>query len=486
LGTAAFVLVMLITSGAGPGLDPDAMSYVGAATSLAHHGTLTVPSNSWDADDSTASLTVWPPGFSTAMAIPQKLGASRLLSARLVIALAALVTAAILFVLIESAAGSFAAIAGVATVFATPAIVGVHLSVLSEPLFLACLLLTLWAMLRRPRRPLVAGIAAAATVMVRYAGVCALIAVVLWFFFSDQKPLRQRFADAAKAAVVPAIAIGAWMIRGALVSDAQGGMEIRVYGNFGPTLREGLSTIVDWLAPALEAPGLRALAAIIVAAAIGFVILQSAQVIRNREQTFDFLKADLLMLGCYIGTLITARMFVGDAIPFDFRILAPAILLAEAGIVVVMATSLSRAHKPMRIGVATLGGLWLIGSIAVSSQSAADTMSDGSDFSSSDWRASPTLQWVKTQGAGRTIFTNWPPAIYFLAGRNSRDVPQSLDTAELREFGETLRDQHGVFVAFSSYNTDYPPSDSIARGAGLVEVRQFSDGKIWVCPGERP
>ena len=477
---------MLITSGAGPGLDPDSMSYVGAATSLAHRGTLTVPSNSWDADDSTAALTVWPPGFSTAMAIPQKLGASRLMSARLVMALAALVTATILFLLIESAAGSLAAIAGVATVFATPAIVGVHLSVLSEPLFLACLLLTVWAMLRRPRRPSIAGIAAAATVMVRYAGVCAPIAVVLWFFFSDNKPLRQRFTDAAKAAIAPAIAIGAWVIRGALLSNAQGGMEIRVYGHFGPTFREGLSTIVDWLAPTLEATALRGVVAIAMAAAIGFVIFKSARTIRNREQTSDFLKADLLMLCCYIGTLITARTFVGDAIPFDFRILAPAILLAEAAIVVVLARSLSRAGKPLRIAAATLAALWLIASISVSTESVVDSITDGLDFSSSDWRASPTVQWVKTQGKAWTIFTNWPPAIYFMTGRVSRDIPQSLDPAELREFGETLHDQHGVFIAFSSYNTDYPPSDSIARGAGLVEARQFSDGKIWVSPGEHP
>jgi hypothetical protein len=80
------------------------------------------------------------------------------------------------------------------------------------------------------------------------------------------------------------------------------------------------------------------------------------------------------------------------------------------------------------------------------------------------------------------IFTNWPAAVYFRTGRITRDVPQSLDTAELREFGETLRERHGVFVAFSSYNTDYPPSDSIARGAGLVKAERFSDGTVWVSP----
>jgi hypothetical protein len=483
LGAVAFVLVMLITSGAGPGLDPDAMAYVGAATSLAHHGTLRVPSNSWDADDSTASLTVWPPGFSTAMAVPQKIGLSPVISARIVMSLAAFVSAATLFLLLESAAGPLAAMAGVAVIFATPAIVDVHLSVLSEPLFLACLLLTLLAMVRRPRRPLIAGTAAAAAAMVRYAGVCAPIAVVLWFFFSNQKPLRQRFADAAKAAAVPAIAIGAWVVRGALLPDTQGGMEIKIYGHFGPTFREGLSTIVDWLAPGLETPALRAVAALGMAAAIGFVMLKAARPILNREQTFDFVKADVLMLCCYVGTLIAARAFVGDAIPFDFRLLAPAILLTEAAIVVALAAFLWRAGRTARMAAATVAGLWLIGSVSVSSLNAADTIADGSDFGSSEWRTSPTIGWVKSQGARWMIFTNWPAAVYFRAGRIARDIPQSLDTAELREFSEILRERHGAFVAFSSYNTDYPPSDSIARAAGLVEAERFSDGKVWVCPG---
>jgi hypothetical protein len=189
------------------------------------------------------------------------------------------------------------------------------------------------------------------------------------------------------------------------------------------------------------------------------------------------------MLACYMATLAAARMFVGDAIPFDFRLLAPAILLAEAAIVVVLATFMSRAGRAARMATASVVALWLVGSVSVSLSQASDAMTDGSDFASSDWRSSPTIGWVKSRSANWTIFTNWPAAVYFRADRIVRDVPQSLDTAELRKFGEIMRERHGAFVAFSSYNTDYPPSDAIARGAGLVEARRFTDGKVWVSPG---
>ena len=473
---------MLITSGAGPGLDPDAMSYVGAATSFAQHGTLRVPSNSWDEDDSTAALSVWPPGYSIAMAIPQKLGASRYLSARIVMAAAAFVSATTLFVLIADAAGPWAAAAGVTGIFATPAINGVHLSVLSEPLFLACLAITLLAMVRRPRRPFVAGAAAAAAAMVRYAGFCAPAAVVLWFFFSSNKSLRERLTDSAKAASIPAIVIAAWVLRNKLLPDAQSGMEFSIYGHFLGTFRQGLSTIADWLAPGLEDRTLRAVSTIAMCCAIIVASARALPTIRAREKTVELLRADLLLLSCYVATLLAARLFVGDAIPFDFRILSPAIFLAEIAIIVCVAGFVSRAGRLMQVATATIATLWLAGSVFVSSQNAIEAITDGSDFASSDWRTSPTVAWVNSRSDGHAIFSNWPAAIYFRTNRIARDIPQSLDTADMHEFADIMREQNGVFVAFSSRNTDYPPSDSIAREAGLVQAGQFPDGKLWIAP----
>jgi hypothetical protein len=483
-GGLAFAFVMVITSGAGPGLDPDAMSYVGAATSFAQHGTLRVPSSLWDDDDSTTALSVWPPGYSITMAIPQKFGASRYMSARIVMSAAAFVTATTLFALLEDAAGPWAAAAGVIGVFATPAINGVHLSVLSEPLFLACLALTLLAMVRRPSRPFIAGAAAAAAAMVRYAGFCAPAAVVLWFFFAGNKSFRERIVDAAKAAIIPVIVIAAWVIRNISLPDAQSGMEISIYGHFLGTFHQGLSTIADWLAPGLEGRALRLLSTVVLSFAIVFAGARAVPVIRAREKTVELLRADLLLLSCYVATLLAARLFVGDAIPFDFRILSPAIFLAEIAIIVCIAAFVSRAGRLAQVVTAAIAILWLAGSVFVSTQSAIEAITDGSDFASSDWRTSPTVDWVRSRSDGHAIFSNWPAAIYFLTNRIARDVPQSLDTADMHEFADIMRDKNGVFVAFSSRNTDYPPSDSIARRAGLVQAGQFPDGKLWIAPAQ--
>src|SRR6185295_14719396 len=98
------------------------------------------------------------------------LGVSEPTAARVVEATAALVTAATICLMVAGASGAASGALAVLIVFATPAIVGTHLSILSEPLFYALLALTLAAMVWRPDHPLLAGIVAAAGSLVRYAG----------------------------------------------------------------------------------------------------------------------------------------------------------------------------------------------------------------------------------------------------------------------------------------------------------------------------
>jgi len=372
------------------------------------------------------------------MAIPRALGAGSLLSARIVNATAAFVTAAVLFLLFEAAAGPIVAIFGVIGVFATTSIVGVHLSVLSEPLFLASLVLTLFAMVSG-RRPFVAGIPAAIAAMVRYAGVCAPAAVVIWFFFTGKKSLRQRFIDAGKAAVIPAIVIAIWLLRSFRVGDSSGAPEFALHGNFGVTLRETAQTLADWLAPGINPPNLQLIVALTLAAVAIAMVVKGARHLSSRARTI--MRADALLLGCYLLVLMSARVLVGSAIPFDFRLLAPAILLAEIRIVLAISAYLAQAGTASRRTVVAVCVFWLAASVSQSFRDASDAITDGYDFASTDWEESPTLDWVRSGSHGWTLFSNWPAAIYFKTSRIARDTPQSLDTADLREFAWILERQ---------------------------------------------
>ena len=91
LGVVAFTLVLHITDPPGPGLDPDALAYMGSAESFARMGEFRAPTARWWSSDSTAALAHFPPGFATALAAPVRLGMDPMQGARLVQALCAFV-----------------------------------------------------------------------------------------------------------------------------------------------------------------------------------------------------------------------------------------------------------------------------------------------------------------------------------------------------------------------------------------------------------
>ncbi|MDQ6830176.1 MAG: glycosyltransferase family 39 protein, partial [Gemmatimonadota bacterium] len=173
LGVVAFGLTLTASEPPGPGLDPDAVSYVLAATTLVRSGTLLAPTYDWDSEAETVPLAHFPPGFPVTIAVGHALGLPPVQSARIVVALSALVTIATVVWLVGDAVGLGAGLLAGVLLMVTPAMVDTHLAILSEPLFLACLALTVLAMTRERDRPLVYGVFAAAACMVRYAGVAA-------------------------------------------------------------------------------------------------------------------------------------------------------------------------------------------------------------------------------------------------------------------------------------------------------------------------
>jgi len=241
------------------------------------------------------------------------------------------------------------------------------------------------------------------------------------------------------------------------------------------------------------APGLdgrpRAIVAMLVCAALSALVWKGYRRVKTAAGTggysgaIEFLRADLLLLGCYLIVLFLSRLFIGGTIPFDFRLLAPAILLATAAIVI--ALGFVNTSSRAKLATLLLISAWIAGSTYANAAIVADAFTDGLDFAGSDWRESETVAWVKSNGAGRMLFSNWPPPIYFHAGRIARDMPDSLECKSLEEFRAIMQDNHGALVIFDAPSPDYPPPDSIAHILGLREEARLSDGKIWSAPAGR-
>jgi hypothetical protein len=439
---------------------------VGAAVSFVRTGAFRIPTSGWAASDTTEALAHFPPGFPIAIAGPIALGVSPVQSARIVVAVSAFVTATVIGLALDTTALGLLA---VAVVFLTPAIVDMHLSVLSEPLFLALLVSALVLMQRTDWIwRLALGLVGAAAVMVRYAGVGIVVAAALWVVTRRGVPWRQRLRDLVLVSLPAVIALRIWTSRNAEIR------RIASYGHFGATLRVGANTVADWLAPGITAPAVRWIVTIVL------VILGAHTVIGAwRAQRARPIIAGAALLGaCLAAVTIASRLRADPNIPFDERILAPGFLLAE------LATVAALGQAP-RIAKFLLGA-WVVASAVVSAGAIKNALDDGNDFASSDWRYSPTVAWVRDSANGRTIYTNWPVALYFQAGRSSHSLPPVLEPLTLRRFGDRLARTRGLMVAFDIPSPDAAPPDSIAERLRLRRVARLDDGTVWeiATPGD--
>ncbi len=494
LGAVAFALALVITDPVGPGLDPDALAYMGAAESVAAHGTYEIPTAKWSSADSTAPLAHFPPGYSTVLALPVRLGMAPPQAARLVQATAAFITIFILVLLVSDAVATpLAGILLAVALFAMTSMHEVHASVLSEPLYLACMALVLAAMVYAPDRPLRAGIPAAVGVMTRYAGASLVGAVALWAVVQPGT-WAQRVRRAALALLPALVLQGMWVIRTRLAA-ATGAEEIRrfaVYGNLRPTLMQGAGTLTAWLVPdptvSTEPMSHRGAIAAVAGCVLGVLMTigvwrawraTHAREDEHAQLAWRLFTASALLLACYLGIVGVSRLFADPNIPLDERILAPALVLATT--LAAEALAIWWRHTNLviaRIAVCSVLLGWWFAAASATYGEAHYALEWGSDFAGEQWRQSELLDWTRHDGARFTLYSNWPAAVYFHLHRPARELPKDRDATTLAAFADTVRARGGRVLLFKVETSEYAPAASLMLLTGLRTVAQLHDGVV--------
>lgn len=479
--------VLLITRAPGPGLDPDSASYLGSAESVARGNGFTIPMAEWNEDQPTSSLTHFPPGLPIALAITIKLGFTPTQGARAVNAVTSGITVGIVTLLVGTTGGIFAGIVAAIAMLVGRPFVLTSLAVLSEPLFLALLSLTLWGMVSR-WPPVATGLLAALATLVRYAGISVVGAVVLWQLIETES-VGRRIRNAVVAVIPTIVLFGAWVVRTRAERGPTAIRQFGVYGGFGATLLQGVETVGGWLSPASDAaphsPLWVWLAAI--SALLALIVLVGG-VRRARHDSAPasrLFEAVGVMAGCYVIVLFISRLLADPAIPFDERILAPIILLATLAIVLAGAMAWPHWGLLLRgiIGGALLA--WVIASSSVSLDDAAWAVTNGSDFAGEDWRTSELLAWLRKNAGSTPIYSNWPAAIYFHLHRPSRFLPPpGTNASEWQAFADTLARRGGIVAAFNAPSPDVASPDSIAAAGRLRTVAHLQDGTLYGPTGQ--
>ncbi|MBV9879161.1 MAG: hypothetical protein JO180_01640 [Gemmatirosa sp.] len=489
-GLLAAVVVWLVTAD-GPVLTPDGFSYLGAARSLVARGALRVPAAEWRDADSTAVLRQFPPAYPIALAAAMYV-APPLLAARLVGAGAALVTVAGLTDLVAGVAGLAAGAMVLPLLLALRGVALAHVAALSEPPFLAALVATLACMVRMPRRAWTYGVAAAVADLVRYAGVSLVGAAAVWGAWhgwhagDDRRGRLRRAVGGALAGGAPGV-VGhlLWIGRVQRAGLQPVGAAPRWTGHAAATFAEGARTIGAHVAPVAVAEPWRAVLACLVAAGVVAVVVRGWRATRDVASPAPrTMAACAVIAASYAAVIVYARLFVGDAIPFDDRIVAP--LLVCGAVVALVAAGAAWPAMRRHVLAGVLAVLWLAAGIGQTVGEARDVLTDRDDYASPVWGATPVAAWLRGEGRRFALFTNDPVAIYFTVDRPSRTLPETLAPDSVAAFAAAFRARGGALVAYPrdvGFGQSADPA-RLASALGLCAVLRDSSGTVWVAgPG---
>ncbi|MFI5236015.1 MAG: hypothetical protein ACHQXA_09910, partial [Gemmatimonadales bacterium] len=423
---------------------------------------------------STAALTDYAPGFPIVLAAPIALGAPPVPAARYVQALAAGLTTAIATALLLALIGPGAAYLGALLLIAMPAMTSIHLWVLSEPLFLALLVLTLRAMIQRPARAWEHGLWAAGANLVRFAGVFLIGVVTLWAA-AQPGSTRQRVKRAAFAALPGILLQGWWHFEGIAPG---GGVSAATFAGLGSALREGAATVQEWLVPGVPDGILRIAIAVIVIVLLKWTAWKA---LRAKDAPREFFLGLGLFAICYLGMLLFARLHVVSDVPFDDRILGPLFVVLTIGVAAIIGFRWPRWPRWLQAGTGVAIALWAAAALTVDVGQARIARAYGLGYESAEWQRSPVAQWLRTDGAARTIYSTDPAGIWFVVHRPSRLLPSTLDADTLRVFAARFAAHPSALIGFDSPFVTQVPPDSLAARLGFREAARFEHGAVWIA-----
>lgn len=501
---AALATVLVIQWGTrplGPGLYGDGVGYLSAAESLVHSGQLRVMGAPYSSADSTTPMAQWPPGFAVAVAVPLRAGLGLLSAATLIQMLAGALTAVLTTLLVGRLLGPVWGGAAAMAVLVTPALLGTELNVVSEPLYVAGLAGLLWTMTRRRQRPLLAGLVAAALVLIRYLGVAAVAAAALWAFASPGSSVqRVRRALAAGGPGVVAYAAWGWIVRrsGGTITSAI------VDHQISPILRALIGASGAWLAPFTSGSTWLHLAikVAIVGLAAGAIVLTMAARPRTSvgamEGSSDSARwtADVrqlivaagLLAACHLAVLLVARV-VTSSVEFSSRTFAPVhYLFTVMGVTAIGATWMA-SRRAGALALAA-GVVWLGAGVVATGQLLRESRTVGLDHARADERASPTIAWLRAHSTNVPIYTNEPAKVYFHLHRVARSLPWIVAPDTLERLRQILRRRPGYVVWFAGGQASayvaapllpYAMSfGTLSTRVGLTTAARLGDGVVLV------
>lgn len=392
-------------------------------------------------------------------------------------------------------------VAGAALTLVLSPMLVVHVTALSEPVFLLCTLAGLGSLSRYLDRPafglvVPAGLMGLA-LLARYAGIAGVLTGVAALVLLGTRPWGARLRDAMLFGAVAVVPMAAWVVRNMLVASAATGRELAFHPVGRAHAWQALYTASGWLLIPQTAPDFVRftvwLPLGLLVAIVGIRSFRSAQAVPT------LVKVLALFVITYAAFLAASISFLDANTPLDDRILLPVLAVS----VVLSAYVLDSLWPAVRRvpALAYAGTVLLMVLIAghgvMAAEMAAAGYEDGWGFTSRAWRESRTLSALDDLDPRAPLFSNAPEIIYLHSGRSVQALPRMrflMSQQTNREFGTQLdavardvRSKCGAVVYLRNLAQKAMATETeIGSRLSLDVLQDRDDGVIWGVATCRP
>jgi hypothetical protein len=515
------MLIVLLATRFGIGINPDSTVYLDAAHNLLNGRGLVALTGRGEFQP----LTHYPPLYPALIALLARVGsllggfpiegAARLLNSLLFGANVFLVGIAIRSYARDS---YWLPIIGSSLTLTAPDIAGIHTFALTEGLFIFLLLsgmVLLCRFIETKRRPWLIGCAAvvAMAFLTRYVGVTLVFTGVLVLLFVNGRTFRRRCFDALTFGLIACAPMALWAVRNMRAVDGMTDREISFHPVRLRQIVAGLSTVSTWLLLGKVRTDYRIIFFVFELATAGFVVVYLLRRSRNARIKYDHTDngataAEKMSKGrsssslpiiiivfvvIYVAFLIFTAFFIDADTVLDLRALVPVHVVA-----IVLVSGLAWREvasfnevRSIRIAFVALA-IILIGSYSIRSAGwFMQARHDGQGYASRAWKESETVAYVKNLPLGTPIYSNGYDAIYYLTKRPAIYVPEKVIhgsgrenqkyAAEVESMQKAMIERGGLLVYFNTLQERwFLPSESDLRSQlHLTEMLTASDGSIY-------
>lgn len=298
----------------------------------------------------------------------------------------------------------------------------------SEPLFLVFFLTALYFAIRfwntgLERFLIASALFASLSVLTRYVGFGALVALVGLALWSNSRPAKRRAVRAAMVSAVATVTLAPWAIRNASLSSQVVDRAWGIYGTGAEVLRGFFSTASTWVLP-VEVPRVIRGAALLTIAGVWCVWFYRRS--RRGESGRSSLVPDwrlitpIIAFACgYFAVVAFSRIFLDPLVPADFRMMSPILVLLVVGLGAAVGAHLKAQTSfgwPGRTSRMVLAAILIVNGSRVAVD-VAEAHGNAYQYSAPRWTRSRVLEYVSRSDRTATVYSTHPDLIRFQTGR---------------------------------------------------------------------